>query len=259
MKTYGHILFIDIETVPQAQHFADLYADAQKIFQDRFKNIILKKSETHTGTIDDAWEELYQDNATLHAEFGKIVSIGFGYISGKSASEWELRVKTTVSKDEKELLNELAKVLNLGNFSFIAGHNSDNFDFPFLCRRMAIHGIKIPTILDPTGKKPWERCWKDTMELWGYGEWNYKCSLDRLCFCLGVPSPKGDMSGADVKDMFYGAIPGPEDLPFGKFDKELDRFAMIAKYQAGDIVATANCFLRLNNEQIIPEHKVVLV
>lgn len=253
-KNYGHLLFVDLETVPQAQHYTDLNDESKKLFEGKVRSKLLQKSESHTGTKEEALSELYLENAALYAEFCQIVSVGIGYIAVD-----ELRIKTVVSKNEVDILTEICRIMNLGNFSFLVGHNSDNFDFPLLCRRLIINRMKIPNLLDPTGKKPWERCWKDTMEIWGYGEWNYKCSLDRLCHVLGVPSPKQEMDGSMVKDLFYGATPGPEDLPFGKFDKEPDRFALIAKYQAGDVLATANCYLRLQNERIIPETNVVLV
>jgi hypothetical protein len=110
--------------------------------------------------------------------------------------------------------------------------------------------------MNPTGKKSYDLAWIDTMKIWAFNEWNYKCSLDRLCFVLGVQSPKGEMNGAMVKDLFYNTGAPEDSLPF---DGEEERFAEIAKYQGGDIVALVNCFLRLNNEPIIPEDKIKYV
>lgn len=187
--------------------------------------------------------------------------MGFGYFSGD-----ELRIKVTVSKDEKALLLEAAKLIDMmtadgkyQRFSKICGHNFNGFDGPIMGRKMVMHGIRIPNLLNPMGKKTWDLAWLDTMVLWSMGEWNGKCSLDRMCYALGIDTPKGEISGADVKDYFYGATPTPDDLPFGKFDKEEARFGVIAKYQGGDIVALAQSFLKLHGEPLIPANKIVFV
>lgn len=279
---YSSILFIDIETVPKVPTFSLLDPHGQESFKSRFKAKIQEHINKYfPDYVPDAGlypnnnqlllngylETLWQDNAALMAEFLQIVSIGFGsfvYNNPADQNDYEFRVKAVVSNDEKFLLNEFVKTIEYKingrtKFTDICGCNSDDFDNPILCRRMVINGIKIPFVLDPTGKKPWELSWKDVMKIFGFGEWRYKIALDRLCYALGIPTPKGDMNGAMVKDFFYGAIPGKEDLPFDKFDKEEDRFKAIGTYQCGDIVATANCFLRLNNDSIIPEHKIKYV
>lgn len=269
---YNHILFHDIETAPKVPSFAMLDPHGQEAFKSRFKAKIQEHLKTFPSDggannlsllLNGYLETLWQENAALMAEFLQIVSIGFGFFFPKpeDPNDYEFRVKAVVSKDEVYLLNEAKKIIeNMVNkrsqFSEICGHNSDSFDNPILCRRMVINNIKIPYLLDPAGKKTWDIPWRDTMKLFGFSEWGYKISLDRLCYALGVPTPKSEMDGSMVKDLFYGATPGPEDLPFGIFDKEEVRFKSIGTYQCGDVVATANCFLRLNNEPIIPEHKI---
>lgn len=266
MSKYTNILFTDIETVPAFRSYSDLGERDREVFENKFSKQIIDYSkkvadisitvpgETVEVQMNRYKEILYQSNAALHVEFGKIVSIGMGFITDSG----ELRVRTIVSSDEKYLLTEFNKVVS-GMFSLLCGHNFNDFDGPYLCRRMIINGIKIPSTLNPSDKKPWELTWKDTMKMWGFSEWNAKISLDRLCYALGINTPKEDMDGSEVKDYFYGATPGPEDLPFGKFDKEEARFSTIAKYQAGDIVALVNCFLRLSGEQVIPEDRIKYV
>lgn len=260
MMRYSNILFTDYETVPQAKHFEDLPQRDQQVFKDRFPTKFEQASQADPATTnEELWEKVYQENAALHAEFCKIVSAGLGYFNILNPSAYEFKIKSIVSNDEVFILNEVKRIMEINNFTYICGHNSDSFDNPIVCRRMVINRIKIPYMLDPTGKKTWDLKWYDTMKMFAYGEWGHKTSLDRLCFALGVPTPKEDMDGFMVKDLFYGATPGPEDLPFGKFDKEEARFQAIAKYQCGDVLATANCFLRLNNEDIIPEERVKYV
>lgn len=268
MSKYTNILFTDIETVPQFQHYSDLGERDRDVFEKKFSKLIIEHAKGISNSpnlvpevafedqLEHYKEILYQQNAALHAEFCKIVSIGFGYITVNEARQPELRIKVNVSDDEVILLNEFKKMADNKMFNYLCGHNFFDFDGPILCRRSVINGIKIPYLLDPTDKKSWDLCWKDTMKIWSYGEWNAKISLDRMCYALGVETPKGEMDGSEVKDYFYGLTRPPEELPFGKYDKKEERFKAIGKYQAGDIVALANCFLRLMNEPVIASQNI---
>lgn len=264
MRTkYQGILFTDLESIPKAQHFADLVERDKEVFEHKFRRQLLEKSEKHEGTKSDALEELWQDNAALHAEFCKIVSIGMGYFwaSKEKPNDFEFRVKSVVHEDEKIVLKAFFDALGTGNFHKICGHNFFDFDGPIIGRRAKINRMTLPSILDIGEKKPWEISWIDTMKLWAFGVFNEKISLDRLCYALDVPTPKGEMSGGRVKDLYYGLTPSKHELPFEKveYDKKEVRFEAIGKYQGGDIVATANVFLRLNGEECIPEGKVIYV
>lgn len=258
---FNHILFSDIETVPAHKNFADLGEIEADLFRKKFRSKIDEKLKlidvavpaAHMPTVLEA---VYQENAALCSEFCKIVSTGFGYILGEDASA-ELRIKVNVSGDEQWLLAQAADLMGHKVFTKLCGHNFENFDGPMMGRRSIINHVRLPDLLHTFGKKPWEMPWIDTMKWWAMGEYNYKCSLERMCFALGIETPKGEMDGSMVKDFFYGETPGKEDLPFGKFGKESDRFADIRKYQGGDIVALVNGFLRLNGEAIIPPNRIV--
>lgn len=276
-QKFQGILFADAETVPKAQHFSELGERDQQVFRDKFKKEIqdhaLKVTDISAtmgeyGTIEaqmnDFYEGLWQSKAALLAEFCKIVSIGMGYfwpVSKEKPNEFEFRVKSVVHEDEKVVLKAFFDALGTGNFHKICGHNFFDFDGPIIGRRAKINRMALPSILDVSDRKPWEISWIDTMKLWAFGVFNEKISLDRLCYALDVPTPKGEMSGGRVKDLFYGLKPQKDELPFEKieYDKKEVRFEAIGKYQGGDVVATANVFLRLNNEDVIPESKIVYV
>lgn len=269
-QKFSNILFTDIETTPSVEHFSLLGERGREVFEKKFKRQLLEKSEKHTGTKEEALSELWQDHAALHAEFNRIVSVGFGYFALvnkdlKGDALWhsdnvEFKVKTMVSKDEVATLNESARIMRLPNFSKICGHNFNDFDGPMYGRRMMVNQVPIPDLIATMNKKNWDLPWIDTMKIWACHEWGSKISLDRLCYALDVPTPKADMDGSQVKDLYYGAeLPDKETLPFGKYEKEEFRFQAIGKYQAGDIVALANVFLRLNNENVIPEEKIKYV
>jgi len=125
----------------------------------------------------------------------------------------------------------------------LCAHNGKEFDFPYIARRMIINGITLPNHLDLFGKKPWEVNHLDTMELWKFGDYKNYTSLKLLANVLGIPSPKEDIDGSMVRDVFYK-------------ERDLDR---IARYCELDVITTAQIFLRLRNEAILKKTEIIRV
>ena len=117
----------------------------------------------------------------------------------------------------------------------MCGHNAKEFDFPFIARRMLINGVDIPDILDIAGKKPWEVNLLDTMELWKFGDYKHYTSIALLCHIFKVPTPKDDISGADVARVYYE-------------ENDLKR---ITSYCEKDVVALIQLFLKFRNEPLV--------
>jgi hypothetical protein len=197
----------------------------------------------------EAADKHYAKNAALYAEWGKIVCIGVGVVS-----EGKFKVKYLCSRYEKQLLEEFATIAS--KVTSLVGHNSIEFDFPFLFRRMVVHGIQVPKVLNAIGKKPWEMAMDDTLKMWSGTAWNHKVSLALICETLGIESPKGDMDGTKVGEVFWGMFDGVanDELPFEKEKEALDK---IGKYCVGDVIATANVFQRLNNNAIFTPDKII--
>lgn len=266
MKQFQSILFLDSETVPAEKSFSSVDVRGQDLFKKRFKNEFKKRvQELELGTsphVETVWEDVYQNQAGLTAEWGQVCCVSMGYISGD-----EIRVKSIASASEFEILTETKRIIEMRNelgvirFSTLCAHNGKEFDFPYLCRRMLFHSLVIPGLLDPGTKKPWDLPWKDTMDIWAFGQWKHKTALDVIGWSLGIPSPKVDMDGSQVRDYFYGLpLPSSEELPFGPYDpSQSNRLADIARYCGGDVVAMINTFLRMNNLPIVPQEKVIYV
>ena len=190
------ILFLDIETVPAVYTFSELDEKTANLYIHKNKYIQERDGLTN--------EEIYQ-KAGVYAEFGKIICISCGIITDKSGGK-ELRMKSFYGDDEKELLVEFADMLNkhyAGPNHILCGHNAKEFDFPYIARRMLIHGIDLPQALDIAGKKPWEINHLDTMELWKFGDYKHYTSLSLLCHLFHIPTPKDDISGEDVARVYY--------------------------------------------------------
>lgn len=221
-----HILFLDIETVPESEHFNELDDEKKELWDHKSK--YQRKEEFTT-------EEFYE-RAGIWAEFGKIICISVGYFNFKG----DIRTFRTTSfhGEESKLLKEF-KNLMITHFSsskhLMCGHNAKEFDFPYIARRMIIHGIELPYKLNLFGKKPWEIPHLDTMELWKFGDYKHFTSLKLLANILGIPSPKDDIDGSQVRQVYYE-------------EKNLDR---IITYCEKDVITTAQVFLRLRNDELL--------
>ena len=234
-----NILFLDIETVPEIELFEDLSEIKKELFAIKTKYQRNPKTPTET---EIPVEEFYP-KAGVWAEFGKIVCISVGYFV-RQESERSFRVKSFYGDDENFLL-EGFKTLLEKHFSekqhLLCGHNGKEFDFPFIARRMIINRIGLPSALNLFGKKPWEVPHLDTLELWKFGDFKHYTSLKLLTTILNIPSPKDDIDGSQVAQVYYK-------------EKNIKR---IATYCEKDTIAVAQLFLRFNNEELLTEEELV--
>ena len=105
---------------------------------------------------------------------------------------------------------------------------------------MLINGIKLPYKLDLFGKNPWEIPHLDTMELWKFGDYKHYTSLKLMANVLGIPSPKDDMDGSMVREVYYE-------------ENDLDRIVIYCEL---DVVTTAQVFLRLRGEDLLTDSQI---
>lgn len=106
---------------------------------------------------DEQVSDFFEKKAAIFAEFGKIVCISVARFAVDADHTLRLKVKSFAGDDEKKLLLEFAEMLDKRFYKEehrICGHNIREFDIPYLCRRMAIHRIKFPRIINLSGKSP---------------------------------------------------------------------------------------------------------
>ena len=227
------ILFLDIETVSQYPNFSELTEDTQKLWEKKSQRIIEEGK-----TAADCYPK-----AGIFAEFGKIVCISVGYIKTLDNTR-TLRIKSFYGEDEKKLLTEfnalVSKYFNTYEH-YLCAHNGKEFDFPYIARRTLIHGLTIPSCLDTRGMKPWEVKHFDTLELWRFGDFKNYTSLETLTHIFNIPSPKDDITGAQVGEVYWN-------------EKDVKR---IATYCQKDVVAIVQLFLRFKNEKLIEEENII--
>lgn len=227
------IMFLDIETVPQQANLTDISEDLAHLWEEKYHLIQKRMPEKYSEETTAA--EAFANSAGIYAEFGKIVCISVGFIHFKGL-EMHFRTKSFAGDDEKKLLTDFAQLLAkfcTSREHTLCGHNIKEFDIPYICRRMLINGIPLPSILQISGKKPWEIAFIDTLELWKFGDYKNYTSLKLLTAIFGIPTPKDDIDGSQVASVYYN-------------EKNVER---IAVYCQKDVVATAQVFLKMQNIQ----------
>jgi DNA polymerase elongation subunit (family B) len=226
-----HLLVLDIETVPQYQTFMELPDEWKSLWEDKISKTMPENFSAG---------EWYPHRAGILAEFGKIICISTGFFYYDKANRLCFRLKSYNHRNEKLLLQAFVQTLEsfhtkVPGFHF-TGHNIKEFDIPYISRRLLINQMALPTFMQFSGKKPWETNMIDTMQLWKFGDYKNYTSLQLLATSLGIDTPKDDMDGSKVKDVYY-------------VDKDIDR---ITAYCQKDVTAVAQIILRFLNLPLLP-------
>lgn len=227
------LLFLDIETAPGKASFQELSDEWQKLWE--LKARYIAKDQTP----EEAWER-----ASIYSEFGKVICISAGFFT-YAGGPIQFRVRSFFGHDEREILAAFAELLRR-HFSDrdarLVAHNGKEFDFPYLGRRMLVHGIALPPALDLAGKKPWDVPHLDTMELWKFGDYKSFTSLNLLAHTLGVPTPKDDIDGSQVGRVYW-------------VDNDLER---IRTYCQKDVLTVAQILLRYSGKALLTPEQIHL-
>ncbi len=229
------LVLIDIETVSGHSDYNGMDETWKGLWEEKVGRLLPEETTC---------EEFYPQRAAILAEFGKVVCISLGYFRTE-CNELQLRIKSIYGSDEADLLKKFVETLNAfdtrnPNWGF-AGHNIKEFDIPYLCRRLLVNNMPIPRYMNFQNMKPWETMLVDTLQQWKFGDYKNYISLKLLAACLGIPSPKDDIDGSQVGDVFW---------------KEND-IQRIANYCQKDVVTVANILLRFRNQALLEENQVV--
>jgi 3'-5' exonuclease len=222
------LLFVDIETVPSVATFEEMSGTMQQMWDRKSKHF--RESEKSAA---EAFER-----AGIYAEFGKIICISAGFLTGKT-----FRLKSVYGDDEKSILGEFGSMVSKWESRrdpYLCGHNAKEFDFPYVARRMIINRVKVPEMLNSAGKKPWEIKYLDTMELWKFGEYKNFTSLALLAEILDIPTPKDDIDGSMVSEVYWK-------------DHDVKR---IAAYCEKDVLTVARVLMRFMGKETISDDNV---
>ncbi|MDH4090680.1 MAG: 3'-5' exonuclease [Cyclobacteriaceae bacterium] len=219
------ILFLDIETVAKTYAFSAL--DERMKVQWSRKASHLRQDPELTD------ERLYQERAGIYAEFGKIVCIAVGKFFETESGDLGLKTKAYYGDDEKELLSEFKSMLEKTDSTTLrlCAHNGKEFDYPYLCRRLLVNELGLPSALNLMGRKPWDVQHLDTLEMWKFGDYKHYTSLDLLTAIFGIPTSKLDMDGSQVNSAYH-------------LDNNLSK---IKDYCVRDVIVLARLYLKLKS------------
>ncbi len=228
------ILFLDIETVSARSGFNELDKNWQELWE--------QKTRFMRGE-EDSPEEFYGKRAAIMAEFGKIICISCGFFSSREGQR-KFRVKSFFGDDEAQLLRDFAGLLNT-HFQkeyLLCAHNGKEFDFPYIARRMVVHGIRLPDLLNTSGLKPWEVRHLDTMEMWKFGDYKHFTSVKLLAALFNIPTPKDDIDGSMVGEVYWK-------------NNDLER---IVNYCQKDAVTVARLFLKMEMREALKDDDIII-
>lgn len=223
-------LVFDIETARQY----NFLQEAPEAFQDAWRYTAKKKYP------DMEPEDSFVEWAGLHPEFGKVVCIcaksSIASDGGKVFRFTGQPAQDDLGKGaEFNLLKEFKDMLANGGWkgARLVGHAIKRFDVPYVVTRMAANWIQPPPELKMYGLKPWEVDMLDTMEIWKSGQYSTTnaASLTAMCLCLNVETPKGDIDGSQVSNVYWS--------------EGLEGLKRITNYCERDVEATAECLNKL--------------
>lgn len=199
---------------------------------------------------DDVIEEIYNIKAPIHPEWSRILCISCGVLwkQNQEDENYYMKILSFYDDDEKKLLesflshNKLYDILNKipnkfdknrDDFWALVGHNISIFDLPVLSKRIILNGMSLPKMLDVSHLKSWDLADViiDTKQVWSYNVYDNSTSLELLCNIFNVESSKDDISGKDIKDVYF-------------LEKNLEK---IVKYCEKDVVALANVYLKMKS------------
>ena len=232
-----NLFLIDIETVSCCEKYELLTDSWKELWTQKIYKLLPENTTA---------EEYYPHRAGIMAEFAKVVCISIGYLKNEN-DNMQLRIKSFYSENEKEILEKFIETVcqlhAVNNKWCFTGHNIKEFDIPFLCRRILVNNISIPDCFNFQAMKPWDVPVLDTLHLWRFGDYKHYTSLKLLAATLGVPSPKDDIDGSMVSEVYWK-------------EKDLKR---IAVYCQKDVATVANIVLRFKNLPLLKEEQIKYV
>jgi len=208
-------LTIDIETIP----------DGEKLTVEEMSKLH-PKTMSKQETIDK-WAEANVDieyrKRSLNSLKGRLLCI---------ACKWNDEPTHLIPYNENEgvMIEAFGHYLkSLGHSIYacaIVGHNIRGFDNVWLTQRGFKYGNK--DIVGRLVTTRYDKRLQDTNDLFTLGVHGAYVKLKDMCDFLGVPTPKDDIDGSEVYDVFLSG--------------DLER---IYKYCKKDVEATYQCYLRM--------------
>lgn len=182
-------LTIDIETIPSGNKLSveEMKAEAPKNYKN--EDTILKWCEENI--------DLEFRKRSLNSLKGRLLCISV---------KWDDKPSHIIkyNEDEKVMIEEFAGILkklerHIQSTAFL-GHNVKSFDIRWLLQRAFKYDNKDLIRFLPSSK--FDKRIVDTNDLFNQGVYGAYVKLKDMCEFLGVPTPKDDIDGSEVYDVY---------------------------------------------------------
>jgi hypothetical protein len=213
-------LFFDIETGPRPEE--ELKALYHEKTLEEFSETCDKrwKADTVAAKYEEykaaAWDG-FVDRAALSATTGRVLLIGCLIDGVFEYANWDDEVKNLAdfwSLVENAISDKVR----------IIGHNSANFDLPFITRRSWMLGVPVPR--EVRQGRYWNPLFMDTMEAWSFGAREYT-SLNDIGRVFGCGQKTEGFAGKDFHKFWFGT-PEEHKLALDYNEQDLRLTAAIA-------------------------------
>ena len=153
----------------------------------------VKDPTIHDGLFSIA-EEKNPQQINFLPTYNQIIAISIGWLKDNAFTTRSLK------GTEPEMITELFKYVD--KFT-LTGFNILWFDLPMIVLRAMHHNISIPPILRTFWVKPWDMTdrFLDLMQVMKITGTRYY-SLSDMCLLLGIPTPKADMDGSQIQQLY---------------------------------------------------------
>lgn len=226
------MFFFDVETIPQEKDY-NTFIEKNPLLKEELDKRITKLGDKEPNL---TLEELYSKACSLSPEFGKILCISAGVINFEEDGNYNIKLHSFSSHNEIEVLEKFKKVIEAYVIkkpnTHLTGFNIQSFDIPWICKRMLINRIVIPSTFQVHNKKPWEVKLHDLMKLYQFGSNEY-CTLDLVTKVMGLESPKeiGEINSKNLSKYYY---------------ENKENISNIVKYCEQDVEQTIKAFLKFS-------------
>lgn len=219
------ILFFDAEVVRRVDEL-EVDSEEFKLFQKKTRN-----RDTDEYLPDEEVVEEYQKRAALKMCYGKVVTIGVGFIKDG------IPYIKDISGEEDEVIKKFCEIAS--QFEYVCGANVIGYDLPVITNsgwRYFNMAELLPDRFIVNGKKPWNM--DKTIDLMDCfkGTHYYNSSVEEICYHFNIPTPKDDISGAEVSEVYWNG------------DRE-----RIYTYVKKDVFANINIFRKMQGKDIFED------
>lgn len=198
------MIFFDIECVGQYPNYKTFCENSNDDTIKSLQNKINYKSNSENIS-EEYYSNNYKKYATLTPEYGKIVSISILYYKD---NEWILI--NINNENEKNILIAFNSIIDKlfatkRGRTKLFGANIIDFDIPYIVKRSIINNVRPSEWLWLFEDKKYdEKNFIDISVIWRLNTKGHDASVSTICNCLNIKTPKDEISGKDVHDVYWG-------------------------------------------------------